>query len=318
MLENINYRTVINSLDVNSQLQIWSWIIGSNISVGRTFCNPLRIDNHPGCFLREYSGILFLTDYKFKKLYSGVTCIHAIKELMNCTLQQASINVYAAIYFNKPLHFGLSTKVGTIQKGRKSSTKIDFNPYTYNKKAIWTKKSYEYWKVANVKLTDLEQMNVFDVKTFYMNDSLVVPKDLCIAYYFPSSGHVKLYQPYMPKTEKFIGTANKEDVWKANLGHSKRIITKSAKDVLTLKNLLPTWTIWAMQSEGAVCSELEEFDKTIIIYDADEAGYRTSKELQLLIPNSECVYFENYGKDAYEIASRFGIDVLKKEIKTLL
>lgn len=251
MLDNLNYKTIMNSLTVYDQLTIWGWILGFNITLYRTFCNPMRSDNNPGCFLREYGNVLFLTDYAYPE-YSKMTCIHAVKDLMNCTLHQAAINVYAALYFNKPLQFGIQSQVGTIQKGRKSKTKIHINPYTHRGKAVWTKKNYEYWKVAEVKVSDLEEMNVFDVRSFYMNESLIIPNGLCIGYYFPQTSHIKIYQPYLSKSEKFIGTANKEDVYKTNLGHSKRIITKSGKDVLTLKNLLPEWEIWAFQNEGMV------------------------------------------------------------------
>lgn len=317
MLETINYRTVINSMSTQDHLEVWSWLLGRHVSIGQTFTNPLRIDRNPNCFLREYQGILFLTDYKWSKLYNGMTCIHAVANKMNWTLQQASVNIYASLYLKKPLNFNTITQVGTIQKGRKSNTKIHLNPYTYGGKAVWTKKSHEYWKVADVKVSDLQEMNVFDIKSFYMNESLIVPKDLCFAYYFPISTHVKIYQPRASKSDKFIGTANKEDVYKTNLGHSKRLITKSGKDVLTLKNIVPEWEIWAFQNEGMVCSNLGSFDKTIIIYDNDEVGQRTSKELQEKIPNSECVYFTK-AKDAYDTCVEFGIDVLKEELKNLL
>jgi hypothetical protein len=237
---------------------------------------------------------------------------------MNCTLHQAAINVYAALYFNKPLSFGIQSTVGTIQKGRKSSTKIHFNSYTHGGKVIWTKKNYEYWRIGGVKVSDLEEMNAFDVKSFYINEKLVVPNDLCIAYYFSNSGHTKLYRPFQPKTDKWIGTATKDDVWKTNLGHSKRIITKSCKDLLVLKNLLPDWTIWAVQAEGMIPTELESFDTTKIIMDADNAGIKAANMLQLLIPNSECLYFDAEFKDAYGIASNKGIDVLKEELNNLL
>jgi hypothetical protein len=298
-------------------MEVFGWCIGRNVSIGQTFCSFLRLDKNPGCFIREHNQLCFLTDYAYPE-HSKLTCIHCVSKLMNCTLQQASVNVYAALYFNKPLQFGIQSTVGTIQKGRKSNTKIHFNPYSYDRKAVWTKKNYEYWKVAGVKVSDLEEMNVFDVKSFYINEKLVVPNDLCIAYYFPNSGHTKLYRPYQPKAEKFLGTCNKDDVYKANIGHSKRIITKSGKDVLTLKNLCLDWEIWAVQAEGMVMSDLGNFDTTKILFDGDETGIRTSKELQLLIPNSECIYFDmNVGKDSYEIASQHGIDKLKEELLNL-
>lgn len=304
-------------MSTQDQLDIWGQILGRSVSVGQTFTNPLRADTDPGCYLRDYQGIIFLRDHKYAQKYNKMTCIHAVAELMNTTLTQAAVNIYASLYLNKPLSFNITTSFGTLQKGRRSKTIIDINPYTYKKRAIWTKKSYEYWKVAQVKVSDLEELNVFDVKSFYMNDSLIVPKRLCFGYYFPTSGRIKIYQPTAPKSEKFIGTTNKEDVWKTNIGSAKRIITKSCKDLLTLKNQCPEWEIWALQNEGVVCSDLGNFDETVIIYDNDETGIRASQELQKLIPNSRCEYFSK-SKDAYDTVIEHGIETFKSELKILL
>lgn len=315
MIDMINYYTVIRILTIDEQLSLWSNVLNVPITLGRTFQSPFRLDKNPGCFLHERSGIVWFKDYA--DLSKKWNIIHAVAYLMNCTLQQASVNIYASIYFNKPLSFNTTISLGTIQKGRKSNTKIHFNPFVYGGKAIWKKEYYEYWKIAGVKLSDLEELNVYNVASFYMNDSLIVPKDLCIAYYFPQTSKVKLYRPHQPKSDKWIGTATKEDVWKTNLGHSKRIITKSCKDLLTLKNLLPDWTIWAVQAEGMIPTELNSFDKTIIIMDFDNAGIKAANQLQQLIPNSECVYFE-VAKDAYSICEQFGISKLQEELKNMI
>lgn len=316
MLDNINYRTVINSLSIQDQLQIFSWILGKSVSIGQTFCNVHRIDKSPGCFLREYQNILLLTDYSHPE-YSRYTCIHSVRDLMNCTLHQAAINVYAALYFNKPLSFGIQSTLGTIQKGRKSSTKIHFCPWTKGGIPTYTKWDEEYWEGTGVTEEDLRNSNIQSVHHFYVNEKMITPPYPCYSYY--KNGRTKIYTPKNPKGERFLGNTNANDIWKWNEGNDKLLITKSVKDGLILSKQLD-WEIWAFNNEGVIPNDIEtntkDFKQKVILYDNDSVGIRQSTKLAEII-GARCVYFTK-AKDAYDLVKQFGLDALKEELKLII
>ncbi len=319
MLETLNYRTIISSLDINTQLQVWGWLLNKYVSLGQVFTNPLRGDKHPGCFLQEYSGIVFLRDYGEPR-FNKYTIIHAVADKMNCTLHQAAINVYAALYFNKPLQFNSITTVGQIQKGRKSDTKIHFNSYTHNGVPCFKKEHYDYWKIAGVKLEDLKEQEVYDIKSFYISDKLIVPKPPVFAYFNSRTSNTKIYSPFMPKGERFCGSTGVNDYWITNEGNNKLLITKSLKDVLVLKRLLPDWTLLTYNNEGVISKAFDTsfFETKVILYDNDKQGQNASKQLVEHIQGTSVFFDTSLPKDCYEIAVELGIDKLKNELNNLL
>lgn len=312
MLENINYKTVINSLDIQTQLQVWSWVIGNYVSIGQTFCNPMRSDKNPGCFLREYSNVLFITDYGWPE-YSKMTCIHAVKELMNCTLHQAAINVYAALYFNKPLQFGIQSIVGTIQKGRKSGLKIHFAPWTKDKIPTYTKWDKEYWDGTGIIFEDLRQSNIYSVHHFYCGEKMIVPKYPCYGYVNRNTGHVKIHQTQAPKDERFLGNTGINDIWEWNAHNEQTLLTKSVKDGLILSKQLPDWKIVVFNNEGTL-SEYPKID--LVLFDNDVAGKKAANKAAIKF-NAKTIYFES-AKDSYDVIKQFGIDALKQELKNMI
>lgn len=319
-MDEINYKTVLQYMSIQDHLTLWSNILNRHVSIGQVFTSPFRRDTNPGCFLYERSNIIWFQDYGSPNQRWNI--LHAISYFTGKGLKDSALKAYASLYFNKPLQLNSNqVLVGQAQKGRTSNTKILFNSYKHKGKPCWTKKSFEYWDRAGVKLQDLIDLNVYDCQSFYLNENLIVPKGLCFSYYFPLSSHCKIYQPdAIKKEDKFIGTCNKNDIWKTNVDKKKLLITKSAKDLLTLKNILPKWELWSFQSEGTIPDSLtvDDFKEVYILYDGDDAGRRTAKALQEHLGLGNIIFFESEFKDAYGIASNRGIDILKKEIKNLL
>lgn len=312
MLETLNYRTIIQSLSISEQMEVFGWCIGRSVSIGQTFCSFLRIDKNPGCFIREHNQLCFLTDYAFPE-HSKLTCIHCVSKLMNCTLHQASVNVYAALYFNKPLQFGIQSTVGTIQKGRKSNTKIHFCPWTKGGIPTYTKWDKEYWKDTEVTFEDLRQSNIFSVHHFFMNEKMILPKYPCYAYFKADTGHVKIHQTQNIKEERFIGTTSLNDVWEWNTHNEQTLLTKSVKDGIILSKQLPNWKIVVFNNEGT----LPDYPRVdVILFDNDVPGINAANKAAKKF-NAKPIYF-TVAKDSYDVIKSFGIDVLKEELKNLL
>lgn len=312
MLDNINYRTVINSLSIQDQLQIFSWVLGKSVSIGQTFCNVHRIDKSPGCFLREYQNIILITDYSHPE-YSKYTCIHSVRDLMNCTLTQAAVNIYAALYFNKPLQFNNTTIVGNVQKGRKSGMKIHFCPWTKNNIPTYTKWDKEYWDGTEVTFEDLRQSNIFSVHHFFMNEKMVIPKYPCYAYFKADTGHVKIHQTQNIKEERFIGTTSLNDIWEWNTENEKTLLTKSVKDGIILSKQLPDWKIICFNNEGT----LPDYPRVdLVLFDNDISGIKAANKAAIKF-NAKPIYF-TVAKDSYDVIKGFGIDILRNELKNIM
>lgn len=312
MLETLNYKTIIQNMSIQDHLLIWSYILGRHVSIGQTFCNIHRSDKSPGCFLREYQNILLLTDYSHPE-YSKYTCIHSVRDLMNCTLHQAAINVYAALYFNKPLSFGIQSTVGTIQKGRKSNTKIHFCPWTKGGIPTYTKWDEEYWRNTEVTFEDLRQSNIFSVHHFFMNDKMILPKYPCLAYFKADTGHVKIHQTQNVKEERFIGTTSLNDIWEWNTHNEQTLLTKSVKDGIILSKQLPHWKIVVFNNEGT----LPDYPRVdVILFDNDIPGINAANKAAKKF-NAKTIYF-TVAKDSYDVIKDFGIDVLKEELKNMI
>jgi hypothetical protein len=302
----------MQSMSIQDQLLIWQWILGRYVSIGQTFCNPLRSDKSPGCFLREYQNILLLTDYSHPE-YSKYTCIHSVRDLMNCTLHQAAINVYAALYFNKPLQFNNLATVGTIQKGRKSSTKIHFCPWTKGGIPTYTKWDEEYWKDTEVTFEDLRQSNIFSVHHFFMNEKMILPKYPCYAYFKADTGHVKIHQTQNVKEERFIGTTSLNDIWEWNTHNEQTLLTKSVKDGIILSKQLSNWKVICFNNEGT----LPDYPRVdVILFDNDIPGINAANKAAKKF-NAKPIYF-TVAKDSYDVIKGFGIDVLKEELKNII
>lgn len=312
MLENINYKTVINSLSISEQIEVFSWCIGRSVSIGQTFCSFLRIDRNPGCFIREHNQLCFLTDYAYPE-HSRFTAIHCVKELMNCTLNQAAINVYAALYFNKPLQFGISSKVGTVQKGRKSGMKIHFCPWTKDKVPTYTRWDKEYWDGTEVTFEDLRQSNIFSIHHFFLNEKMILPKYPCYAYFKADTGHVKIHQTQNTKEERFIGTTSLNDIWEWNTHNEKTLLTKSVKDGLILSKQLLDWKIVVFNSENT----LPNYSKVdLILLDNDISGIKAANKAAEKF-GAKIIYLEA-AKDSYDVIKSFSIDVLRKELAEII
>jgi len=321
MLEEINYKTVLQYMSISDQLQLWGHILNRYVSIGQVFTNPMRADKHPGCFLRQHGNILLLTDYSAPE-YNKYTILHAINHYVCKGLNNAALLAYTALYFNKPLQLNnVPVSVGQTQKGRRSSTKIFFNSYLYNGVPCFTKKSFEYWSRAGVKLQDLVEADIFDVSSYYINDKLVVPKIKPVfAYFRASTGNVKLYSPYESKENKFLGTTSVRDWWIVNEGNTNLLITKSVKDMLTFKNILPNWTVVAFNSESIICKEFDitNYLNIKICYDFDNGGIKGAETLQKHYNKGDIIYFDSTWKDAFGIATNESVEFLKETINKMI
>lgn len=312
----VTYQSVLKSLDVQTQLYVWSWILGKEASLTEKITNPFRNDKRPGCWLREYQGRILFTDYAFPS-FNKFNVLHAINFFRNKGLHDAASVVATNLHYStRPIISHCVVKTGDTIKPKNGHTEIYFVPHSdKNGKFCYVEHDMKYWQPVGVSAEDLREANIFSIKHFFINGSYMRPQKFPAYAYVLPSGKIKIYVPYASKDFKWFGSQRKEDIWK--FGNSKKLlITKSLKDCLVLKKILTDWEIWSFASEGVIPDIEIEHEELFFLYDNDLAGHKASERLVKQFGGKALFFNEKIGKDSFEIGTK-SMDLLKEELKRL-
>lgn len=277
-----NYQDVFTHID---QLSVWQDILKSpSLQLGEPVCNILRADTKPNCHLRDFNGIILLTDFAYPE-YNKYTCVHAIAHLNNCKLNKAARFMFRKYVFNQKENIVYTNPTPKPKKAvKKQVTSFYFSSYV-NKNNVPTfrKEDATYWSKRGITSNQLREHNVFAVYKWYYNNRYYKPNSLCYAYYEPETGQTKLYQPYDKRRFPF-STMDKNHINKGNT-HTVSdycILTKSLKDLMVLENVFPNINIFSVESESMIPDDLTCFSKykyVYVLYDNDNAGRTGSKKM---------------------------------------
>lgn len=287
--KHINYKTLIESLTLQTQLEIWSWVLGKYVSLNQFITNPLRIDSNPNCKLREYNSVVLLTDYAWPE-FNKYTCIHAIGHVLSNIYHRTFSLNESAEFIAVHLHYGTnpiltSTQVvtGRTLKGRPGKSDIHFIPYT-NKEgnACFIERDKEYWSKRFITSSQLEG-RVYSAKVFYINNRRFIPKSNCYVYLMPS-GKIKVYQPFESKENKWFSVMSKNDYWLTERSSDKLLISKCNKDHLVEENIFLDWDIYSGMNESVFPSNfgdiVSRYKEVWSILDNDNVGIKSSQYLR--------------------------------------
>lgn len=272
-----SYVTDYNIIKTWDQLQLWSWFLGYQVNEYDKFCNPLRVDNHPGCWLEwstKDTGWLVLIDYADRR-FLGFDILSAISYQRHCTKKQA---LYYIIQNFKPTHL-------TKQQIIKQKNNFVFRLHSSRRK--WEQKDADYWVPYDIHRNQLESDLTFPVKEYIMNSKKnpnfyhkIIPD---LAFCYPFNNHQKIYMPY--EKHRFITSCDEDDIGGIDklVGKKILIITKSYKDYRVLKNIAYD-VIW-FQNEGCLPNPfllskiIKEYDYIFVLYDNDKAGIKASRKV---------------------------------------
>ncbi len=283
------------------QLAAWQHILGNFVNVYEKITNPFRHDTHANCYLREYQGLLWFTDHAYKQ-YNKYTCVHAWVEVYGVSFMSAAEMIYHH-QFIRPLDQRPQTCTTTGEKVSRPSLNsvIQFEPYLYKDKPAFTELDRMFWSRRNVSAKDLIDdpiTPVYSVHHYYVNGVLFYPLTYpCYALHFTPTQHTKLYCPNNPKDLRFpASTATADDIWRwVSPINDTAVITKSYKDGKLLSKLVPDLDVYAFQSEGVIptnhLNTFNQYKRTLILYDNDQAGIDAAKNLQLHIPDSSTLHY---------------------------
>jgi hypothetical protein len=288
------------------QLRLWQHIIGRYVTVNKTdtFCNPLRPDRKPGCYLREYNGVILLTDWA-RPEYNRYTCFHAYADLLGYSLREVATEI-----LNGKDNFILpqfKDKIIELPKRKE----ITFEARK------WKSYDVDYWSRKGITREQLEKDGVYSVERFAVDGHLYYSNGHCYAYTFPS-GNVKLYQPFN-KEAKWISNTIKEDVWIIGEETENCVISKAYKDAREIHNLTGMRT-YAFLNERIV-PEVEDWNhwSTFILYDNDVSGitgaFRVADNINRSLPK---FIPKELGKDIDEVIEKRGLEYSKQILNRLL
>lgn len=311
-IHSFSYNDVFRYVD---QLEVWSWVLNSRVSVGEKFASPFRHDNKPGCFLRDYNGLILFTDFAMPE-YNKFTCVHAVSHMMNVSLNDASTIICNKFMSN--IDNSITSTKDKHDKVVKRKSEITFMPFTYKGNPAFTPTDRDYWKPRGITTDDLKAKYVYSVHHFHVNGKLVKPVYPCYAFMFPDSGNVKIYQPNN-KDIKWISSTNSNDVWMwTNYPiPEKAIITKSFKDGMMLSKIMTGYDIYAFQSEAVIPETTIQminmllYDDVIILYDNDATGISYASVLEDMLDNGRAMFYpKEYGKDTDDVFFKKGKDFI--------
>lgn len=207
------------------QIQAFKTFFQMDPSSGKRYTNPLRKDNNPGCsFFVSSDGVIKLNDFAEGRIYNIIDLLKASR----------NISFIEALNLLRSEHPNTECLKVPTRKSPLLQVKVrEFEP-----------EDLDYWGTFGISLSTLKLFNVFAVHSVYMDKRLIkrsTKKNPIYAYFFPKTGHLKIYRPLTPISEdKWMGNVNDQDINgldQLDYFGDQLIITKSLKDVMTLYEL---------------------------------------------------------------------------------
>jgi len=278
---NISSKAVINSVN---QLQIWSDIFGKTVSLNTKYCNPLRVDKNPGCWLKKVGNKVYLIDYGCSRfhyidIFKAVEIRYNLKTFSQVVDKVIDIHVYG----NNKVNF---EKIDSYKTTKKFKFKLEYRLSEFDDI------QNQYWSRRGITLSQLESDNIKFTNCYRCNTRNHQDE---LFYFYPRMAYVITFESGNKKIvipnskQRFITDANAEDiggVWDMN--GEQIVVTKSYKDYRHLKNL--GYNTLFNLNEGAISKKLisicESFKDVVIFYDNDRAGIEASSRLSSLIKGS--------------------------------
>ncbi len=320
---NISFEQGLSQLN---HLEAWRLITAiPTLSLGDKFSSPIRPDNDPGCYLRLWNGIMFLTDWAFPE-YNKFTAVHALAHINRSSLLEALELLLSHQKYGSMLEIGSQCILGGKRIVRSSMSSLHFETFLSGNTPTLRKEDLEFWSKRGITKEDLadERQPVFSVHHYQINQRIYYPETYpCFAYHFKDSSSTKLYCPNNDHEHRFpASSTTAEDVWSwnQNIQSDICVVTKSFKDGIELAKItaLP---VFAFQNEGVIPSRIQDinqrYPRKLVIYDNDSAGVNAAHKVSSKLDSATVMFYpEMLGKDTDDLVvaghSRFILDAVNK------
>lgn len=292
--------SIHNILSSISELVLWRYYLNIDFKFGVPIKAPYRNDNNPSfsIYIDSYGRIKAkdFAGYFNGDIFDYLGKIYNIGLFEVCKKIDYDFNLnldYPDKLFYKPVY---SKKTLSTKEIKKLKDKIE-KDIDLNQIQIVIRKYEEsdlnYWKTYGITKKTLDLYNVYCVNKVYCNKKLCYIYDSAnpgYAYYFPVSGHVKIYYPYK-EFYRFMGNVNNyQDIQgyyqcrvKEKENNKLLVLTKSLKDVMLLRE----FGIDSMAIHGEAhkfhkdfIRHLKKYYSSIIsLYDKDKSGINGARYL---------------------------------------
>lgn len=332
---------MINFGDVNTPgLLTISWVLSridehaifryyhGPFEIGKVYPSKLRKDRSPSCgFYVSRTGRLYYNDIAKGQNYS---CFDFVKELYHCDLIRALEIICNDFGLINPKSSKITPEMRAsfddFDKEFRKTTLIQFTSKSFTKEAL------HWWKYYEITEEELIANEVYEVDRLFINKQEIYGNKLRFAYPLTyrkdgvTETGVKIYSP-TDKNMKWVSTIpNNVPFGLRELQYKSDtvFITKSKKDLITLRKIFPDVIATQNESEQAFDESVQKyliknFKKRIIVFDSDETGVENCKKFNskgfgyFNIPKIE---YNKFGiKDPSDYVKIYGIDALKDLFK---
>jgi len=314
--------------------QIFAYYIGKDIKLNKVLQSPLRKDKKPSFSIHiSRTGYMYYNDWatgdwggaiqfvmKLLNLSDMYSAAAQINSDMNAGLLDDRMDTNGNIeYKGFKTHFK-QEEIEKIAKNTASDVKISVRR--------WEKNDLKYWASFGITERILTYYNVFPCQrvflnkmVIYVNNPRVFKPAYAYAFYKDSEYTYKIYQPMNPDYK-----------WTSNVDfsvlqgwdqmpetHKVLILTKSLKDVMTLRSL----GIPALATQGElmgvkphIYQQLKErFKEIYLLFDFDYGGVKGTQKLRKLIPELKFFFIQNlsHRTDGFKDISDFRVEHTSKE-----
>ena len=266
---------------------LWNFYYGK-FKLGIAYCSLLRKDNKPSTsfYQSQLNGRIRLKDHATGENFAPISFIQA---LYNITYPQALKKIVADFQL---LNIVSENHNKVVKKEKIKEIEIKKDKIIQIIPRQWDLADEGYWNSYGVmKIETLNKFNVIPVEKLWVNKKSisVKPLELCYAYYFKHSNHLKIYFP-LKSEHKWLGNCSNETdtqgYYPLEIKKNKPellVITKAMKEVLFLyeRGIAAV----APHSEGARINpdfirHLKKYCLSVrSLYDKDIAGKKGSEYL---------------------------------------
>lgn len=301
------------------ELAIFEYYFGEKISLNRSYKNPLRIDNNPGCkfFIGRTGKLLFIDTSRRNSVRD---CFGFICDKYNCKLYKALQII------NRDFKLGFEGKPLDHLVYDYSWPSLDvFEKAKEEKRLLCLKRNWEfydkeYWGQYGITLKVLSKFNVIPVQTVFKGNKILwrnSRENPIYCYNFPNENKKKIYRPKeKDRSYRFMSSGGMSGIYQGfdqlPAKGDLLIITKSLKDVMVLDMF--GYNAIAPHSENYPIpldfydNLMDRFDNIILFYDNDEAGKKATEQIAedldmpfIFIPD------EYKEKDISDFYKRYGV-----------
>ncbi len=313
-----------------TSLDIFSRYCKNFTSITKNFKSPFRKDKHPSCRIGYVGGDLLYKDFGTGEHYRAIQFVQKVFNISYIEALQKineDFNLGLTFYYEeKPTKFKQIHSINNYD-----DVIIDYEKQIYEikiKRKEFSKEDLMYWNSYNITLNTLNLYNVYPISYFWLKGNLYKAKQNAYSYnFYPITNNIiarKIYQPF-DKIKWITNCGNIIQGYQSLYENSDYIIiTKSLKDVMTLKEMgyvsIATSTETKFFDDRISNKLKERYKKIILFFDNDETGKKFTESVSQNYNIQDFIFIpeECEVKDISDFVKTYTFDEGKKLLKNLL